>query len=54
MSEQDGSAEAEESHGVSGATRGDSRMEEEPTAPDEANDAGAWAEETETGGQAAS
>ncbi len=52
MSQQDSSAETEEGHGVSGATRGDGRMEEEPTSSGEAADAEDWASQTETGGEA--
>ena len=63
MSQQDGSAETEETegaegteegHGVSGTTRGDSRMEEEPASAGETEEAEDWASETETGGEASS
>jgi len=40
-----------EAHGVHGTQRGDSRMEEEPGDPS-GGDAKAWADATETGGDA--
>lgn len=40
-----------EGHGVYGTQRGDSRMEEEPEGPSD-GDAEAWADATETGGDA--
>jgi hypothetical protein len=40
-----------ESHGVHAGSRGDSKMQEEPTGT-EGIDEEAWAEQTETGGEA--
>ena len=50
------SQETAEGHGVAGTQRGDSRMEEEPTAPDdpESPDVKEWGSATETGGEATS
>ncbi len=47
MSEQD----APESHGVHGAEREDGKMQEEPSGAEGADEV-AWAEQTETGGDA--
>lgn len=48
MSDQHGAAE---SHGVHGAEREDGRMQEEPRGAEGADEV-AWAEQTETGGDA--
>ena len=52
MSER-GEQENEGSHGVHGGVRDDGRMQEEPAESDQA-DVEAWADATETGGEAAS
>lgn len=50
MSDQ-GDSSTPESHGVHGTQREDSKMQEEPTGA-EGIDEVAWAEQTETGGEA--